>query len=663
MKRDVSPDTDSPGKSLPYGILISIGCDRYDSVAPLQSAELDAANIFSALTSGPAALYDPEYSLLLRSPSRLEIDMSLRSMLQHQKGVNAFAIYFAGHGAICDGTLYLCPADTAIDAMSVSTINISHILRAVCELRPRHAYVILDACFSGGAALDLGSILRSDILERLPSFGLSILTSAHMSRTAGETPTGGLFTRELLKALTGTLEINDNQPALGLGEIVRKLKLSQELKEQAPNFWDLNLSGADTFCRNPIVKSINSTQTTFGKLRYSYQHASISDGLAKELWQKYLDLPKIDLETLPSLFRRVVGEHSQDPSTIEQTSSAIAQSFASALEAAEDTFAPVLARAAMVQALLSHHHIPETQSALASQIKSVCDAAACALTKLDKKLKSERFHLIGGGGIADLYFLPLRLTKILGWIGFLMSASAVRKSRPHSLAALRRLTRNLLQRYGNSIVAVSDEQAPYLLLFLAQCKAFGWVEEAEEVIGRIYNDFNSHFGRVLIHEATASHIVDYLLLKGGNPIESNASYIQNPTELFSVILIGATLFDLDEAIDESLIQLDHTAFSFYVPDCYRDFWQERMQGGLVSVLQLGHASMLGHGVWSIRDMHRIWRHHIAPSVNAARSGCSDTELLAAALMSLVMPDRLAWFAVPSFAGRITVPRTNDVKAG
>ena len=259
----------------------------------------------------------PAAAVILRSPTRAEIETRLRTMLLSAKGVHTFTLYFAGHGAMVDGSLYLCPRDTSIDAISVTAINISQILRVVSELRPRHAYIIMDTCCSGGVALDLGAILRSDILERSPSFGLSVLASAHASKVAGETAhAGGLFTIELLKALTGELLINDTHPLLGLGEIVRKLDFSSSLKKQAPNFWDLNLSGADIFCRNPRFGAASATDTPFGTFRYSQQHPVLSEPLLKDLWRKYLDPLDIDLAELPTLVSpgysgafRCAGDH------------------------------------------------------------------------------------------------------------------------------------------------------------------------------------------------------------------------------------------------------------------------------------------------------------------------------------------------------------------
>lgn len=165
MKRDASPAIASLDSAKLTGLLISIGCNRYDHIGDLNSAESDAFGVHSALTTGLSAHYDPINSQLLISPTRAQIEECLRTALQKHKHTPTVTFYFAGHGEFTDGTLNLCSSDTSPDAWSVTAINIAQVLRFVCEMRPQHAYIILDACFSGGVAVDLPSILRTDILE------------------------------------------------------------------------------------------------------------------------------------------------------------------------------------------------------------------------------------------------------------------------------------------------------------------------------------------------------------------------------------------------------------------------------------------------------------------------------------------------------------------
>jgi hypothetical protein len=258
------------------------------------------------------------------------------------------------------------------------------------------------------------------------------------------------------------------------------------------------------------------------------------------------------------------------------------------------------------------------------QLELIRSSASEVLSDLKSQLEVDRYYLLGNAGFADLYYLPLRISQLLGWIGFLLYGGGPLAS---SLD-LRRLTQDLLASYGNSIVAVGDDQASAFLMFLSQCTAVGWTEEAEEVVGRLYLDFNESFGRVLGNNPKPTEVVDYLLLKASSPLESEASFLQAPSELLSVILLAAALFDLDEPIDDSLIELDHKSFSFYVPSSHGEFWRYEIEGGRTLVFQLGEGLKAGYGIWSVQDMHRSWIQEVIPLVSAARADCDDVDLTA-----------------------------------
>lgn len=634
-------------------ILLSIGCNRYDHIGNLTSAELDAAGIFEALTVGPAALYSRDVSRLLLSPEKADIETALRSLLQNHKDLDTFALFFAGHGGMSDGSLYLCPRGTYLDALSVSAINIVEILRAVTELRPRQAYIVIDACESGGVAFDLTAVLRQDISRKSPGFSLSVLSAAQPDQSAGETSAGGHLTSRLLEVLKGDVRLNENEPFLGLGDIVKAMRLPVSKGEQEPNLWSLNITGADAFCRNPNYSSTSKAETPFGVLRFGPRRTPLSDDLAIDLWRSFLSPSAATLRGLPSLFARVVQEQRGTEGLLSSTY-ALTNSFAETFASHHDSFARTLVHAAMVRALMPHHAQPEGLKALEAQLELIKHSALAAVGELDEAMERENYHLVAPGALPDLYHLPRRISSILGWIGYLLlvlseNAQAERE-------ALKNVTHRILADYGQTIVAVCDDQAAPLLLFLAQCKVRGWIEEGEEVVGRLYFDFNRHHGRVLIEDPPVSDILDYLILRHENPWEAEADFLQNPSELFSVILVCAALFDLDDAIDTSLIQIDRSNFSFYVPSSYEEFWHECMESGEALIFQLGHALKPGYGVWTISDMHRVWRHHIEPCVEVASAGCSVPLLHAAAVASLLAPDRVAWFAVPRFVPRTAVPR-------
>jgi hypothetical protein len=229
-----------------------------------------------------------------------------------------------------------------------------------------------------------------------------------------------LLTNRLLEIFNGVKPVNHDEPYLGLGDIVKAIKLPVPHLDQQPIFWNLNITGADTFCRNPNHSPSSIAQTPFGMLRYRVRQNPVSPPLAHGLWKFYLDLP----------------------------------------------------------------------------------------TNVSPRYSA--------GSVASR-----------------------RGMSPQVPESLRRVTRTLLDQYRNSIAAVTDGQAPAFLLFLSQCKIHGWIPEAEEVIGGLYLDFNEHYGRLLGDDPSPGDVVDYLILRQSNSPTADVEFLQNPTELLSVILVSA----------------------------------------------------------------------------------------------------------------------------
>ena len=159
-------------------------------------------------------------------------------------------------------------------------------------------------------ALDLSVIIRSEVLAQSPEFGLSVLASSRMTKEALETSEGGLFTGQFAELLGGNPAVNRDAPYLGLGEIVRAMPVEAHpaLRDQAPNFWELNLTGPDTFCRNPAYEvSTLSSVTSFGSIRTSGVTARIAPELATRVWRAYLDMPRFETEKLFRLFSEIAA--------------------------------------------------------------------------------------------------------------------------------------------------------------------------------------------------------------------------------------------------------------------------------------------------------------------------------------------------------------------
>lgn len=630
-------------------ILVAIGCDEYDHVSSLNSAEADAKSVFYELTEGRAAAYDVKNSALLLSPTKHEIERFLSKILLDNSSADTFAFYFAGHGELRDETFYLCPRDVKFRAISVTGVNIAAILRVVCELRPRRAYIVLDACYGGAISLDLQTVLKAAILSRAPSIGISMLASSKLNEPSVENAEGGVFTTRFVSVLRGTQKIFDDAPYLGLRDIAGAMlsSASGELKEQGPNFTELNLTGTDSFCRNPNYSGAVSAQSTdFGTLRFS---GTFEPGLAAEIWRSFLDLPDFRFSDLSDVFGKMLRSQAESGRGVSPLSLSISRSFSEGVADHVDTFAGVQVKLAMIRSLMPLRGVvADARAAIESLCTQVTSDAAEILVRLSRQLSTDKYTVLSDrGGLADLYFLPLRVSQLLGWIGLVINSEIEAAPSSKYLSELRELSQKLLLHYGNSLVAVGEDQAPHLLSFLCACRRAGWQNEGEEVVGRLYFDFNENFGRVLVNDPSANDVVDYLFVRKEGPIEFDGTFVQNPSEFLTVIMIGAALFELDDVIDQTLIQLDHSHFSVYVPASYNEFYLDRMSDGQTLIPKIGGE------VCRVNDFRMIWSRDVRKLIGGADLD-NDEGRCAAYMMSLALPNRLPLFIVPDISPNIPV---------
>ena len=123
----------------------------------------------------------------------------------------------------------------------------------------------------------------------------------------------------------------------------------------------------------------------------------------------------------PCLVESCLPSLNQSP-RICSTAVAIARSFAEGLRSHSDTFAVVQVHAVMVRALLTHIDCgQEVRKAISVQLDAAFTEATAALNELEHEFDGHKYCLLSlRGGYTDLYYLPLRLSQVLGWVGFLL---------------------------------------------------------------------------------------------------------------------------------------------------------------------------------------------------------------------------------------------------
>jgi hypothetical protein len=614
-------------------ILLSVGCDNYLHASKLNGAVKDAKSIFSALVGNQEHQYSAEHSRLLLSPSAEHFRKAISEILYGNSNVTVFTLFFAGHAAVFDETLYLALEDTIPSRIAATAIGFPEVLRTTTGARPNQANFILDACNAAGLGFDIGSILKRAIVGNSDTMGISFIASSAAEQSAGESEEGGKFTLEFAKTLRGDVFVQQARPFLSLAEIAQQIQTSASLGDQAISYWTLNLQGPNLFAKNPrfsgpshatdkIVSQLQTQKVSTGTRAADFKSAvaKITSGVDERALSK----------TLEAVFSEI--EPDQRSSLIY----GLAEGLKIELAQASDPFLEARVHAVLFGQVLGLCPSSARKSTINDMIEWYINANRQALSKLNESMTIDRSALLIDS-ISDLYELPIRISDILGQCALLFfSQHAVSESDSNLVSSV---IRKILERYGNSILALTDDQATGYLLFLELCRRESWVEFGEEVIGRLYHDLHKNFARCGAHSLDARGQFTLLTERYRDSLSLTRDLYNFPSDLTSVILSFAALGSLDEVVDFTLIEIDHTSVNYFVPDKFDRF-------GLADGLKGANYTLtLGRDFWRCIDLRRILRCDILPRYYSSASTMSWEDDFCSLASALALRDRLPWHVV------------------
>lgn len=614
-------------------VLLAIGCNEYDEADPLTGAVPDAQRIFDALVRADSAWYDAGRSRLLRSPTLDQARAVLRDMLFMGPPIETFTFFFAGHGGVHAGSFYMWLKDTMKAAQSVSALALADLFRSINESAPRQTNIIIDACESGGLVDDLGVLLKPELLGDVGTPALTLFATSGRNQYAGETAAGGLGTNALLDCIEGRELINDTVGALELVDIGRRVAAKLQPEGQNPVVWGLNLYGPPSFCRNLRFSSDGLERLRDFVQSWPTQTDDMVKANQDALWTSYLS---VSGDWSQERFQRLVRSMAQAPQLSPHQIAALIERLAAAfLQRAgqcEDPYRRVLVAAILAASLLPHVEDPAAYAVaerLVGEVaKALLDANACLISSLS----ADRFALLSSrsGGLAELYFLPLRISQVLGLAAAGPYVALAEEHRAQALFQMKVLLLLILEHYERSLVALNDSQASSWCICLAQASELGLMDEGERLAGLLFYSLTASGGRVARGDLPADDALPYLLAKMSGDYSGVAELIARPMETITVLLKAARLFDLQEVFDESLWRLDGVSFSAYMPADLAHFNDEIMRGGENVVWTIGH------DVFRTSDFLATW-----PSMMPT----PDTAITKAlsVLSALTLPDRQAWF--------------------
>lgn len=623
-------------------ILLSIGCDTYlyPPLTALNGAENDAARIFNHLVTAGWGDYDPTHSKLLRSPTLQQVRDAISDILFTIGNLVEFTFFFAGHGGVKDGAYFLCVRDTMVDRLSMSALSMTQLFAWVSEAGVAHTNIVADACESGGVVHDIATLLNPNVIGKAGSISLSLLAASGSDQYASEINGGGACTNTLLSCLRGDIVVQTTRPTFDLVEIGKVVSNAMKDGSQTPVYWGINLYGQAQFAKNPAFETgIPKISATIDDLTRSALADDFIKSQADEIWKLYLSIgSEFDAEPILAVLEPICRRLSDNEFALASFVSGIASTFGPRVNQAQGGFGEAQLYATCLTALLQHISLENDVDRLARELaRKIAQCVDRSSSELLHTLRGDKYALLDRGeGFAGLYFLPIRVLRILGWIGAAAHASAILQlEEPLAHDTLRELVRFIVDEYSQSIVAISDEQTPFFVSFVTALDFIGYTDEVESVTGYLFNSLCEHRGCISVSGLSGKEAFDFLNARiEGRPKDVD-SLVSRPQSLLPSLLLTYESLDLADVPDQAMINFDRIQMNLFVPDSYRDF-------GLGLIEGINHSYQVGHSVWKVADLNSAFA-SILERISADAAIELPTVQVASLMASLVRPNREAWF--------------------
>lgn len=622
-------------------VALIVGCNDYVHLSPLFGASNDAFRFHEALISGTAGAYEEATSKLLLSPNLDQFRSALEAVLFQPDDIEVFTFYFAGHGGVKGGSYYLCLRETMVERMSTTAFPLNALFTVLNESRPAQINVIIDACNAGGLVGDLSTLLKPEVLGARGSPSISLLAAASADEYASETAEGGVVTRLILDYVTGRKRMNATSPYLDLSDIGRHISQEIDVEHgQTPTSWGLNLYGQPQFTKNPYYSASPSLIDTLPGIAPGSAVGQKISKHTEAIWDEYRSLAEEpDAYRLANTLRPIVEELADDAGSVAAFINGLAGTFEQQAAKSKDVFAAVTVVSVLpilLFELIEHDVIKATVTRLLRRRRELL---LHAMEWIKARNAAERYYLISGGeSSADLFLLPVRITKVLGHLWGQLLLDKLAGSVEVSLAAdMGRLTDGMFDFYAKSFVAIADEQAPYLYLFAKAASEHGHSGIVRKIFDAMFSDLVGRKGNVADAHIDPSQILRFLILRQAGEERRAPDLLANPSQLLAAVLATGAAQSADGEWDKRLRALDHSAFVIFLPASHKQFGSEVIRDGVNNVFQVGH------GIWCLSDFRREFEAECTPALLSDPSWRDPLVASLAIVSSLIFPDRIPWF--------------------
>jgi hypothetical protein len=626
-------------------VLLSIGCDAYSHLDGLDGAERDSERIFQALVED-AGDYDRDLSVSLRSPTMEEIDRAIEGLFD-LRDLDILTFFFAGHGGVKYGTSYLCPSNTRPDRLSATALSLPDLLTKLAELRPRQVNVVMDSCQSGGAMLDMNSLLKPEVLTGLNSPSISFLAAAAPDQYAGEEDEGGFATLALLRYLSGEEMLQDNRPYLDLVEIGRAVSESvgSTVPEQTPVTWGLNLYGQGEFASNPFFPNDPTRRRPPVEIAPGTAAGSKVQEYSEALWHHYQSLAaEPSYGDLADLLRIVCEDIEEGGTSALPFVRGMATSFRARSSSSPDLLAESDVLASCAIALLPFQEDGAGRvlaRELMAERRSVDDTIRAALTESSS---SDRYALLSPSApLGDFYYLPLRVSRILGWLASTILVDDLLGAEDRAGEDVRRTIALVVDAYEGSLVALSDEQAPHVFLLAKACQLRGWEDLGRRILRPYFDSLESVGGSVSRAGLESAEAFRYVMQRAAGQLGQELKILAGPSQFIPSLMVAGAAFGLDGEWNRRLLAFDGRYLDLYLPHDYREFGAKNIQNGT------NINPRVGHDFWTLSDLVEQFKATHCPAM-ASNEAIRATESRGlCVLAAYLLPDRMPYFLECDFS--------------
>lgn len=605
-------------------VLISIGCDKYDYCQQLSGAEKDASSIVSALAGEELLPFNSCDVLELKSPTSGEMRSSIANLDMPIGQIDTLVFFFAGHGCVNSGSFYMCLKDTQPGKLSTTAYSLADLFLLIQEFRPRHANIVIDACESGGVIADIKSALKSSDFGNYETTGISIFAACARDQYAQEINSAGLCTTALLECINGKRYLQDYTQTLELAEIAANVS-HNGLENQNPVYWGLNISSSAQFCKNPKY----SHESPIRKLlTINSESNNISARVRNNLWKKYVHLNE-DFDTCEyiEILREIVDSVDLSLDMKLTLLRQISNSFVLRASDTKNRFLDIEIQAASVSCLLPLCSEKLVLEYVAQECTAITNKIKVFLSYVFESLVADKYFLLGHSIHAEFFFLPVRISKLFGWIGV---AIIFGNKDSEFIDLVDRFTSFILDEYSLSCSSMSDSQASFYVAGIVGLIDAGLCEHAEVYAGLMYMSLCDTNGNISSSAIIPKEIVPYLCMRANNNYSNSDRTLARPTELATAIILSGKLLGLEDTFDVSMNDLDRVSINAFIPATYKKYLESTVRDGR------NYTFKIGFEIWTVDDFVDHWVD--IPKMQPENIAVHHLALLC----SLLYQDRVCW---------------------